>query len=153
MYTNGSHGGQFSFGSHMKPIPVLGTLKNVIRKTSGVANVDLQNSRYNELKRRLVTLAQANNKVIFVSGHEHNLQYLVEDNLHQIVSGSGSKVSPVRNVGSGQFGYGTSGYAKLDVYKDGSSHLTFYSTDDEKIVYQSEVFPANSKKSKSLIIV
>ena len=147
MYTNGSHGGQFTFGSHMSPLPILGTLKNVIRKTSGVANVDLQNSRYNELKTRLVTLAQANKKVIFVSGHEHNLQYIIEDNLHQIVSGSGSKVSAVRNVGSGLFGYGTSGYAKLDVFEDGSSHVTFYSTDDQEIVFQTQVFPPNEEKT------
>ncbi|WP_353779731.1 metallophosphoesterase [Winogradskyella sp. 3972H.M.0a.05] len=147
MYTNGSHGGQFTFADHMKPLPILGTLKNVIRKTSGVANVDLQNSRYNELKTRLVTLAQANKKVVFVSGHEHNLQYLIEDNLHQIVSGSGSKVSAVRNVGSGQFGYGTPGYAKLDVFEDGSSHVTFYSTDDLEIVFETQVFPPNELKT------
>ena len=148
MYTNGSHGGQFSFGSHMSPLPVLGTLKNIIRKTSGVANVDLQNSIYNELKRRLVTLAQANKKVVFVSGHEHNLQYLVEDNLHQIVSGSGSKVSAVRNVGNGKFGYGTPGFAKLIVYKDGSSYVSFYSVDEKKDVFQSEVFGENQPATK-----
>jgi len=102
MYTNGSHGGQFTVGSHMKPLPILGTLKNLIRKTSGVANVDLQNKRYNEFKQRLVTISQENKKVVFVSGHEHSLQYLVEDNLRQIVSGSGSKVSATRNVGGGQ---------------------------------------------------
>jgi len=143
MYTNGSHGGQFSLGSHMSPIPVLGTLKNIIRKTSGIANVDLQNPLYNELKRRLVTMAQVNNKVVFVSGHEHSLQYLVEDNLHQIVSGSGSKVSAVRNVGSGKFGYGTPGYAKLIIYKDGSSHVSFYSTDENEVVFQTEIFSKN----------
>ncbi|MEO1029750.1 MAG: metallophosphoesterase [Bacteroidota bacterium] len=140
MYTNGSHGGQFTFGSHMSPAPILGTLKNVIRKTSGVANVDLQHPRYNELKKHLVTLAQVNEKVIFVSGHDHNLQYIIEDNLHQIVSGSGSKTSGVRNVGNGKFGYGTQGYAKLIVYEDGSSHVSFYSAEDEKEVFQSEVF-------------
>ena len=43
MFTNGPHGGQFSFGSHMTPAPVLGTLKNVIRKTGGVSHADLQN--------------------------------------------------------------------------------------------------------------
>ncbi|WP_299114447.1 metallophosphoesterase [uncultured Winogradskyella sp.] len=143
MYTNGSHGGQFTFVSHLSPLPILGTLKNVIRKTSGVANVDLQNNRYNELKLRLVTLAQVNKKVVFVSGHEHNLQYLIEDNLHQIVSGSGSKTSAVRNVGSGKFGYGSQGYAKLIVYKDGSSLVSFFSADDEKEVFQSEVFSEN----------
>lgn len=143
MFTNGSHGGQFSFASHMSPLPVLGTLKNVIRKTSGIANVDLQNQYYNELQSRLITLAQVNEKVVFVSGHEHNLQYLVEDNLHQIVSGAGSKVSAVRNIGSGVFGYGTPGYAKLMVYKDGSTHVSFYSADEDTVVFETEIFPEN----------
>ncbi|MEM6516168.1 MAG: metallophosphoesterase, partial [Bacteroidota bacterium] len=143
MFTNGSHGGQYSFKSHMSPLPILGTLKNIIRKTSGLANVDLQNARYNELKRRLVALSQENDKVVFVSGHEHNLQYLIEDNLSQIVSGSGSKVSAVRNIGSGQFGYGTSGYARLDIFKDGSSTVKFYSSEDKKIVFESQVYPPN----------
>ena len=147
MYTNGSHGGQYTFGSHMSPLPILGTLKNVIRKTSGIANVDLQNPRYNELKKRLVALAQANEKVVFVSGHDHNLQYIVEDNLHQIVSGSGSKVSGVRNIGGGKFGYATQGFAKLLVYKDGSSHVSFYSANDKKEVFKSEVFSENKPDS------
>lgn len=146
MYTNGSHGGQFTFGSHMTPAPVLGTLKNVIRKTSGVSHADLQNLKYNELKRRLVTLAQANKKVVFVSGHEHNLQYIIEDNLHQIVSGSGSKVNAVRNVGGGQFAYATPGYTKLEVYKDGSSQVFFFSSKEDKVVFESEVFPPDQKK-------
>ena len=146
MYTNGSHGGQFTFGSHMTPVPVLGTLKNVLRKTSGVSHADLQNARYNELKRRLVTLAQANKKVVFVSGHEHNLQYIIDDNLHQIVSGSGSKVNAVRNVGGGQFAYATAGYAKFIVYKDGSSKVSFYSAKDNKTVFEREVFSPNEKK-------
>ncbi|AUC82525.1 metallophosphoesterase [Lacinutrix sp. Bg11-31] len=139
MYSNGSHGGQFTFKDHMKPILVLGTLKNVIRKTSGLANVDLQHKSYRDLKQRLVTISQENKGVVFVSGHEHNLQYIVEDNLHQIVSGSGSKVSATRNVGGGQFSYGTLGYARLDVFKDGSSYVRFYSSEDKKVVFETEV--------------
>ncbi|NNC70453.1 MAG: phosphoesterase, partial [Flavobacteriaceae bacterium] len=141
MFTNGPHGGQFSFKSHFKPLPILGTLKNIYRKTNGFTNVDIQNKHYNELKKRLVTLAQANDRVVFVSGHEHSLQYLVTDNLKQIVSGSGSKVSATRNVGPGLFSYGTPGYARLDVFKDGSSHAQFYSIVDKKIVFETKVFP------------
>ncbi|MBW1293960.1 phosphoesterase [Aquimarina litoralis] len=148
MYSNGSHGGQYTFGSHMIPFPILGTLKNVIRRTSGVANVDLQNKRYNEFKRRLVTISQENKKVVFVSGHEHNLQYIVEDNLHQIISGSGSgdKISATRNIGGAQFSYGTYGYAKLDIYKDGSSYVQFYTTENEKIVFNTRLFSPNPQK-------
>lgn len=147
MFTNGSHGGEYSFKSHMSPLPFLGTIKNMIRKTSGLANVDLQNARYNQLKRQLVALSQENDKVVFVSGHEHNLQFLTEDNLTQIVSGSGSKVSAVRNIGSGQFGYATPGYARLDVFKDGSSSVKFYSSEDKKTVFESEVYPSNDNKN------
>ena len=144
MFTNGSHGGQYSFGSHMSPIPVLGTLKNLIRKTGGVTTVDNQNSRYNEFRKRVITLSQENDKTIFVSGHDHNLQYIVEDNLPQIVSGSGSKTSPTRNVRGGQFSYGANGYARLDVFKDGSSQVRFYSNNE--VVFQTNVLPEDEKK-------
>ncbi|TVZ55011.1 hemolysin activation/secretion protein [Lutibacter sp. Hel_I_33_5] len=146
MYTNGPHGGQYSCKDYMKPLPLLGSLKNMIRKTGGVVNTDLQNKIYGQLKKRIITISQENKKVVFVSGHEHSLQYIIEDNLHQIISGSGSKVSPTRNIGGGQFSYGTSGYARLDVFKDGSSFVSFFSADDDKIVYQTEVLKPNQKK-------
>tara|TARA_R110000868_G_scaffold397477_1_gene670187 strand:- start:2925 stop:6599 length:3675 start_codon:yes stop_codon:yes gene_type:complete len=146
MFSNGSHGGQYSFGSHMTPLPVLGTLKNVLRHSAGLSTVDIQNPIYNEFKKRLVTLSQENDKVIFVSGHEHNLQYLVQDNIPQIISGSGSKLTATRNVGGGKFSYASPGYAKLSVYKDGSSFVQFYSSDDKKEVFSTEVLPQDEKE-------
>lgn len=140
MYTNGPHGGQFSLVSNLTPIPILGSLKNIIRKTGGVINVDLQNSRYMQFKKRLVTIAKENERVVFVSGHEHNLQYLLENDIPQIISGSGSKINPTRNVGGGKFSFGTNGYAILDVYEDGSSKVKFYSATLNKFVYQTQVF-------------
>ena len=147
MYTNGPHGGQFSFGSHMTPAPVLGTLKNVLRKTTGVSPADLQNKRYNEFKRQVVALAQQNDKVIFVSGHEHSLQYIVEDNLPQIISGSGSKLTAVRNVGGGQFAAGKNGYARLDIFKDGSSNIRFYEVGNNNPIFSTQVLKPDVKTS------
>ncbi|MCO4820426.1 MAG: metallophosphoesterase [Flavobacteriaceae bacterium] len=141
IFTNGSHGGKFSFESHMKPAPVIGTFKNLIRKTGGVVNVDTQNKRYLELKKRLITLSQENNKVVFVSGHDHNLQYIVNNNIPQIISGAGSKIMQTKNVGGGRFSYGTQGFVRLDVYNDGSSHVKFYQANSKDIVFQEEVFP------------
>ncbi len=144
MFTNGSHGGQYSFKSHMFPLPVLGTLKNVIRTTSGIANVDISNPHYNELRNRLITLSQANDKVVFVSGHDHNLQYIVNDNVHQIVSGSGSKNTAVRQVGGSQFVSSQTGYARVDIFKDGSSNVEFVNTDNASL-YKTALFSPNEK--------
>ncbi|MEP5341677.1 MAG: metallophosphoesterase [Algibacter sp.] len=146
MFTNGPHGGEYDFGSHMKPLPVLGTLKNVLRKTSGVSPADLQNKKYNNFKKRVVTLAQENDKVIFVSGHEHSLQYLVQDNLPQIISGAGSKSTATKNV-KGAFSSSNSGYARLDVFKDGSSFVRFYSAETGDILYQTEVLASNKEEA------
>jgi len=150
MYTNGSHNGHYTFKSHLSPIPILGTIKNLVRTTSGTANVDMSNKRYNELRKRIITLSQENDKVIFVSGHEHSLQYIVEDNLRQIVSGSGAKMSGTRNVGGGQFSYGTYGFARLDVFKDGSSYVRFYSATDNKLVFETEVIRTPTPEVKKV---
>ncbi|WP_046743017.1 metallophosphoesterase [Kordia zhangzhouensis] len=148
MYTNGPHDRQYTFKSHLSPIPILGTIKNLVRSTSGTANVDMSHKRYNELRKRIITLSQENDKVIFVSGHEHSLQYIEEDNLRQIVSGSGSKMSGTRNVGGGLFSYGTFGFARLDIFEDGSSHVRFYSAIEDKIVFETQVIRPPSPEVK-----
>lgn len=145
MFTNGPHGGQYSFNSHLKPIPVLGTLKNILRKTSGVSPADLQNKKYNAFKKRIVTLAQENDKTLFVSGHEHSLQYLIKDNIPQIVSGSGSKTSATLNI-KDAFSASEKGFARLDVFIDGSSVVRFYSADKDEMIFQTQVFSEDNKK-------
>ncbi|WP_250433183.1 metallophosphoesterase [Hanstruepera flava] len=147
MFSNGPHGGKYSFKEHMKPIPVLGTLKNLLRKTTGVSPEDFQNERYNEFRKRIITLAQYNDRVIFTSGHEHSLQYLETDNLVQIISGSGSKKSATKNGGGGLFSFGEYGFARLDIYKDGSSSVTFFDSKNKEVVFNTQVFkPFNNQQ-------
>ena len=148
LYNNGSHNGQYSFNSYIKPIPVIGTLKNVVRKTGGILDVDAQNKMYTELKKRVITLARQNDKTIFVSGHEHSLQYLVNKGLPQIISGSGSKTSAARLIGDSQFAYGANGYARLDIFKDGSSFVRFYEVGNTEPVFQTQVLKPNEDNFK-----
>ncbi len=55
LVSNGSHGGQFSWrkqlfpASSKIPLPILGSLVNLLRKTSGISPQDLQNKTYASL--------------------------------------------------------------------------------------------------------
>ncbi len=147
MFTNGPHGGKYSFNSHIFPskkkipLPVLGSLVTQIRSQGGVSPQDRYNESYNKLMRRLSTMARDSERVIFASGHEHSLQYIDSKGLKQIVSGSGSKVSAASLGKDGLFSYPNQGFAVLDVYKDGSSNVRFYGNEEGqiKLVYQTDV--------------
>ncbi|NNJ88935.1 MAG: phosphoesterase, partial [Eudoraea sp.] len=148
MFTYGSHNGLYAFKKNIfplnetLPIPIIGSLINVIRRTSGASMEDLQNSRYTALRKRLVTLAQFSDRVIFTSGHEHTLQYIVEENTPQIVSGSGAKKGYTRLLNGSKFSTGHQGFATLEIYKDGSSKVRFFGLDEnenEKFLFASDV--------------
>lgn len=151
LFSNGSHGGQFSLKKQLYPVnnkiplPLIGTMANVLRKTSGISVQDMNNKLYLELKKRLVTIAQKSDKIIIASGHEHNLQYLFKDNIPQIVSGSGSKTSAARAINGGKFSYGEKGYAKITVYKNGASWVHFYTeiNNKTKLLYATQIYEAD----------
>ncbi|KSA13278.1 metallophosphoesterase [Maribacter dokdonensis] len=146
----GEHGGHYSLRKQFYPkkmavpVPVLGTFINVLRSTSGASIEDNNNKRYRELMKRVTTLAQYSDRVIFASGHEHTLQYILENNTPQIVSGSGAKEGFTKLLNGSQFSTGKMGYATLEVYKDGSSRVRFYGVgenNNEDFLFTNEVLP------------
>lgn len=138
LMTNGSHGGEFSFRKHFFPLnypvpmPVLGTAINLARKASGYSTQDIQSRVYITLSKRIKTLIQDKSNVIVVSGHDHNLQYINHDNIHQIISGAGSKVEAARAIYPNDFSYGGTGYSILDIRDDGTAKVSFYGFKDGK---------------------
>ncbi len=161
MYTNGIHGGKHSVKNHIFPtkskipLPIIGSLITQIRSQGGVTRQDRYNKQYNKLMKRLSTIARDHDRIIFASGHEHSLQYIDNDGLKQIVSGSGSKVSAASLGNDGLFSYPGQGIAVLDVYTDGSSNVRFYGKENDKVtlVYQKEIhsipeeYPVQSLKN------
>ncbi len=138
LVSNGSHGGQYSliknifpFQSDL-PLPVIGSAINFIRKTSGVSPQDLQNKKYTAFAKRVKTLIRNKKNVIVVSGHEHNLQYIEEDNIKQVISGSGSKTEAARAILPNDFSFGGNGYAVLELYEKGEAWLSFYGIKNKK---------------------
>lgn len=156
MFTYGSHGGQYSFKQGLYPnggkvpMPILGSAINLLRKTSGATAEDITNRRYNELKKRIVTLSQYSDKVIFASGHEHTLQYIKEFGKPQIVSGSGAKTGATRLLNGSKFSTGRNGYAILKVFTDGSSKVEFYGADADshELLFETQVLPPDRSTKK-----
>ncbi|MGK4567950.1 metallophosphoesterase [Flavobacterium sp. 3HN19-14] len=148
--SNGVHGGQYSmykqifpFQSDL-PLPVLGTLLNVFRRTSGLDPQDAQDKRYGALVKRISALIKDEKNIIVVSGHEHNLQYIENETINQIISGAGSKSEAARAVHSKDFSYGGNGYAVLQVYEKGESVVTYYGLERNKetMLYRHQItFP------------
>ncbi|PIB38235.1 metallophosphoesterase [Maribacter sp. 4G9] len=159
MTSYGPHGGQYSFKKHFYPkdlpipLPGLGTFINILRRTTGASTEDMGNKRYLDLVKRVTTLAQYSDRVIFASGHEHTLQYIVENNIPQIVSGSGAKEGDTRLLNGSRFSTGRMGYATLEVYTDGSSRVRYYGVDNqgnEEFLFTSAVLPPTEKKLDTL---
>ncbi len=152
MFTNGPHGGKFSFDKHIfpskkkVPLPILGSLVALMRSQGGVSTQDVSNTQYNSLMRRLSIMTQGMGKVVFVSGHEHSLQYIDSKQGKQIISGAGSKVSAATLGKDGQFSYPGQGFCILDIYTDGSAGVRFYGNKDGNptLVYTTEVHPKDS---------
>ena len=137
LVSNGPHGGQFSlrkqlYPSNSKiPAPVLGSLVNLLRKTSGISPEDLQNKQYQLLINRIKPLIQNNKNIIVVSGHEHNLQFIDYDGIRQVISGSASKHESARATYPNNFSFGGNGFATLEI-KNKVADVTFYSTENNR---------------------
>ena len=122
------------------------TLSPVFNKITGIIPQSVSHKKHKELMGRLETLASLHDDVIFVSGSDRNLQFLKNDRNPQIISGAAGETENARVKRHGKFASEEQGYAKLTVYKDGSSNVEFFSVENEsqKLLF-SEVIPLERK--------
>ncbi|MCE3075498.1 metallophosphoesterase [Chryseobacterium gwangjuense] len=137
--SSGTHAGYNSAASHLFPLkskiplPGVASIINILRSSSGANPEDINNQHYADLANRLKSIVQEKENIIFVSGHDHNLQYHEERNIRQIISGAGSKTDPSTIGSKTDFSFGGSGFAILNIRKDQSSDVEYFSTKDNKI--------------------
>lgn len=108
--------------------PVMTNTKiNVFQKIIGYGTQTPRNLQLDELMGTLATLAQQYNDVIFLSGKDRNIQYVQDDGIEQIIAGITEKPKRARPIKRhGDFAYNDLGFAKMNVYKDGSSEVTYF---------------------------
>lgn len=139
----GSHGGYYSIKEHIFPLtdlkknlyiplPVIGSLYPLLRKAFPPAQ-DLNNILYKNLRSSVEAILSKHPNVLHVSGHEHTLQ-LIQGALLQVVSGAGSKNTPVKKGLGSLFAKSASGYVRADLMLDNTVRLSFMSYDRGHII-------------------
>ncbi|AYN66338.1 metallophosphatase [Euzebyella marina] len=112
--------------------PVMSNSKiSAIDKMGGFTSQSYQNAQNRQLRGRMETLASQFEDVIFVSGKDRNLQYLEDDGIPQIISGAIGKTEKARARKEEHFESDKQGYAKLTVFKNGSSKVDFFEIENE----------------------
>jgi hypothetical protein len=155
-YTYGPHGGHYTVKQHIfpltdiakkayVPLPGLGSIYAILRGMLGI-NQDNPHPDYKELTNAILHAAKLYGSFIFVSGHEHNMQYIEAEQQYFVVSGGGSKNNPVGMGKGSQFAFADKkeqGFSQLDFYKDGSVWVQFWATEsgnpDGRVVFRKKV--------------
>ncbi len=162
LVSNGSHGGYFPIKDHIFPLtklnknfyiplPGLGSIYPIYRKYIG-HNQDIAHPVYADMSKQIKVAINEYDNVIYAAGHEHNLQYIQQENAHYVISGSGSKTTYVRNNRRIQYGANLTGYTRLYHYENGEMWIDFITvnqeTGKENIGYRKLLFKAHSHEEK-----
>ncbi|SHI73082.1 hypothetical protein SAMN04488096_10417 [Mesonia phycicola] len=118
-------------------------------KMGGFTSQSFYSKKRQELAGRMETLANQFEDVIFISGSDKNLQFIEDDGLPQIISGTSvSKTHKVKDDEDLRFSSLKVGYTKLTVFKDGSSKAEFYSVENSNSEKIGEQFIKRERISK-----
>lgn len=151
LYSYAIHGGRYKLRHHLFPftiynrkayipLPFIGSLLPAYRKYFG-AKEDIAHPRYRHFRKRMTGILKKYKGLIYASGHEHNLQHIIRDENHYIVSGAGSKLKYVLQGGKNLlFGMKAKGFFKLRFENDGSVHISAWvagtGSDKGSLVYE-----------------
>ena len=82
---------------------------------------DIRHKRYRRLKKALLAVFSQHSNLVYIAGHDHNLQHMALATNQYIVSGAASKATYVRPGGKADFVAKTLGYFVADVSAEGVS--------------------------------
>lgn len=148
--SNGVHGGYFGPKQHIFPftdmfkrlyipLPIVGSIYPFVRSVIGTPQ-DLKHPVYQDMVNRMQDEVKSHPNLIFVAGHEHNLQLLQDSNHYYIVSGSGSKTSRVNKSRKSLHVEEEQGFVTLEISKNKNVRASIYTvTDSTRKVYSEPI--------------
>jgi hypothetical protein len=152
MYSAGTHGGYYVWKNHLFPLlelnenlyipmPVIGSIYPLYRTLFGDIQ-DISHPKYKAMRDGMTAIFRQHPNLVFVNGHEHSMQHIVVDSINYVVSGSGSKISPVKKRKNSLFAEDKKGFGRIDYYPNGEAWLSFWEPVDTlegKQLYQAQL--------------
>lgn len=133
MYSNGHHGAakqplRFIF-NWVPPFQIFGLMG-----LNRALVQDIPQPRYKRIRNKILDIINKYQGVIYVSGHDHNLQFIKKDGNFHLISGSGSKRSSLSGdkYGATFMDDRNYGFMKLDIMANGKvkCHVFGHTTGD-----------------------
>lgn len=132
----GIHGGYFTLKQHIFPLtdlkpnlyiplPIIGSIYPITRSVFGTPQ-DLHHPAYANMIRDLSKELKQHSNVIFIAGHEHNLQLIKDSSYYYIISGAGTNKSRVSKGKNELFNAQENGFATLEISKNKNVRAEFY---------------------------
>jgi hypothetical protein len=157
----GAHGGYYTWKQHIFPLtdlssnayfpfPVIGSLYPFIRGNFGNIE-DLIHPLYKDMIRGIETALSQAPEVTYVSGHDHNLQLIEEQNRKYVVSGSGANRGRVKAGKKTLFASDENGFAEIVYTSDGGQTIQYHSVDEKgnrKILYTYQALRSGIQREK-----
>lgn len=139
--SNGMHGGYYTLKQHIFPftdikkslyipLPVLGSIYPIARSVFGTPQ-DIKHPNYTNMIQEITNVVKTSStNVVFVSGHDHNLQYIKKNGFDYIVSGGGCKQNRTSKSSNSLFNSTATGFSVMEVSKNKNVNVTFYTVTD-----------------------
>ncbi|WP_143310634.1 BamA/TamA family outer membrane protein [Chitinophaga vietnamensis] len=132
----GIHGGYYTVKQHIfpltdlkpwlyLPLPVIGSIYPLARGVFGT-HEDLPHPKYKEMVKGVEAALRPHGPVVFVSGHDHTLQYIQDQQNSYIVSGSGAKNNRVKRGAKSRFATSDNGFSAIELLADGTVQVQYY---------------------------
>jgi hypothetical protein len=143
IFSTGETAGNYSAISHLKPIPIVGTVKNGLKKIIGGKN-HFGNPNYEKYRKAMLSGIRNCEGCAIVTSFENNLQYQEKNLNHYVNSGIADEVDYVKRGGDNSYASQKLGFSKFIHTKDRGLWIEINAFHEDcscfKIEYQKKIF-------------
>ena len=141
----GIHGGYFTLKQYIFPftdakpnwyipLPVIGSIYPITRGIFGTPQ-DLPHPVYANMINQLQSVLKQHSNVIYLAGHEHNLQLIKDTSSYYVISGAGTNKTRVGKNKNLLFGKQQYGFMVLTVSTNKNVNFSYYTVYGDSVVH------------------